>query len=710
MSTTTIADQSMSFISGNFTHALATLAIEQRTEREKVALVEALLLSRMSGNSKKAEAKLDEFHRLRHNIIRDHWNKAIHQVMIRYNIPARVKVRKAQAESLQLASEQKGTDLQHKSSMRQQRKTDAQVRFNLEQNNQRPANVQHSNRRSISEGHMPMLTLSREAEGTPGHGRQQVRSCQRLMMPQCQSPFVPIPTSQSFMPICGLSSIPRGVQPAAWPGNAPFLQPATGQLHGSHTPHLSHDIASNGTGGSNCGVSRPMSGPFPSAASRLPTSSANRHELGTHWTTASSFSFPTESSQMSSIYAATKPGPAQHTTQTAVHRSSLSSCPTELSQMSSIRAATRPATARHNEGTGMVHTAGALMHGFQANHSVSCTDPAAAVSPGTVHHSSPPWHMTRAGTVTPSCTTEPSSAALDIDGHVDAISRSSAGQSRHQQPGRPLNMASGAPAGIARRSAAASGDVAGSEMTESSASGSCTQTHQRWGAQRGESLWSSRMHGGGTAGHMAPDATHLRHSHRPAYNPGHNSAGPVINGVQQAPGSQGAWGPSRQHLGCVAVPGGDRATTLQRSGVSAAMAMGVNGGSSERSYESSSRPSVGTPTTSGWPSGRQPAVRHAPGLRAEAGSNTHESGRMGGWCGQGGSRVGAPTKVAAGGAGSSRKHLQAGADAAPDGTLHDSSRQLHTAVAGIQHLGGIGAFRGASQGSETTESSEDEDD
>lgn len=120
----------MSFKSGTFTHALATLAIDKRTEREKIALVEALLLSRMCANQTKAEAKFEEFQQLRHKIVRDHWNKAIHQVIINYNIPDKVKAKKdAQRSSEPLNRNTQGIQ---NGSMKP-RKAES-VRFNLDQN------------------------------------------------------------------------------------------------------------------------------------------------------------------------------------------------------------------------------------------------------------------------------------------------------------------------------------------------------------------------------------------------------------------------------------------------------------------------------------------------------------------------------------------------------------------------------------------------
>jgi hypothetical protein len=90
----------LSFQSAALTHVLAALAIDKRTEKEQLALVELMLWQRFKPNSKRTKGKTEELQRLRKQIVRDRWKKAVHSVIAKYHISDMVANRHMMSKAL----------------------------------------------------------------------------------------------------------------------------------------------------------------------------------------------------------------------------------------------------------------------------------------------------------------------------------------------------------------------------------------------------------------------------------------------------------------------------------------------------------------------------------------------------------------------------------------------------------------------------------
>ena len=97
--------EAVTFTSAKFTHVLAALAADKRTEREQFALVELMLYQMFKPDSKKTKGKDKEVKLLRKQIVQDKWKKAIHSVIARESISEAVAEKKRlEEESLQVES------------------------------------------------------------------------------------------------------------------------------------------------------------------------------------------------------------------------------------------------------------------------------------------------------------------------------------------------------------------------------------------------------------------------------------------------------------------------------------------------------------------------------------------------------------------------------------------------------------------------------
>lgn len=689
----------MSFNSGVFTHALAKLAIEKRTEREKVALVEALLLSRMSGNAKRAEAKLIEFKQLRHKIIRDHWNKAIHQVIIQYNIPDRVKKKQAMADTRQEEVEEQQQRL--KSSIKhQQRKVDTQVRFNLQESSGFQPNSLHSNQPSIPtcQVHVPGHSMSRGLSGRvrPGNPQfmhQQPSSYQSQQIPQYHTRLAPSAISQPFIPIGRLHTVPR-LQPELSPGGAALHRTATlnrqapaGPTFGSLEERVAYSAASNGSALIS-GLARPTPqhdcGPFPSAATQQPQSTATAHRPSEHRTAASQSSCPTESSQASSIRPPERPPSHLRAASSASH-----------SNRSQPAAASRP-----------------TFHAPASSHATQ-HDIAATISNG--KHSSSHRHAARGPTATPSCTTESSSDAghIGINPHMDSRAPRPPGHHHHQPTPRPTNIRP--PHRYPPPSSAVSSVGMCSDATESSVSLTHVQAPQKLGVQHCDSQRGSSRSVGAADGRSSAGGVQAWQGHSASQWRQNSNVG---SSMSHKPHSREVWGTPQQRYnndaGAAAAAAGRSAMALSSPWTS--RSHGVQGGRSSGSVGSSSRPSVGRSDAPEQQMRQRLAAQTTLGLHVRAGEAVHQAGagvtsgrQVGSQCGVGGAHM----TSAAGRASTVGRHARAMNGVASEWACRErSSQKVQLSSAAVGHVGGNhggnGSFEGASRGSETTESSDDE--
>lgn len=677
----------MSFNSGVFTHALAKLAIEKRTEREKVALVEALLLSRMSGNAKKAEAKLIEFKQLRHKLVRDNWNKAIHQVIIQYNIPDRVKKKRAMADARQeeVAEQQQ----QLKSAMKhQQRKIDTPVRFNLQESsgvqscssrfnhNSTPTRQMHVTGHPVNSG------LAGEiGPADPQFMHQQPSSFQSLQSLQPHSRLALSATSQPFIPNGRLHPV-SSQQPELAPGCAAALQSTTrhrqaafGPRFGSLEEDLGYRAASN--------AMKPVSdtprivpqhdrGRCPTAAARQPQKAATAHRPSEHRTSAS-----------------------------------LSSCPTESSQTSSTRPPERPPSHSHAASAApWSQSAAASSHSFKATASSRADDRSivAAVSSG--KHNSSQRPAARGLTATPSCTTESSSDAglIHVNPPMDACALCPPGFNHHLPIPLPasLQWSNRCPP-----SSPSLSSVAGcTEATESSVSVTHVQVRHEIGVQNSISQRGSSRNEG-----PADDVQTWQRTSASQSRQGSDVGSSMI----LKPHAQETWGtPQELHKKDVGVSAAAIGrSVMQMSVPGTSHSHGVQEGSSSGSFESSSRPSVGRSDTSGQQMRQDLAAQAARGFQGDAlygtGLGVSWGGQVRSQCG-----VGAGHMTGSAGRGSpvgwharTVNHCKVSNLGSRGRIQTDQSSSAPMGHCG-QTNGGNGSCGGASRGSETTESSDDE--
>eukprot|EP00892_Ulva_mutabilis_P012402 jgi/Ulvmu1/9534/UM053_0023.1 len=731
----------MSFNSGLFTHALATLAIDKRTEREKVALVEALLLSRTAGNSKKAKDKLKEFHQLRHKIVRDHWNKAIHQVIIHHNIPERVKAKRASQSGTQAVPPPTG-------SVQQKRRagTDAQVRFNLQEASLSAGKIEPT----INHVFQPQHWGSPGAHGmgirptwaTAPSGQlsnmQHSSMYQPLRRPQLpgQTASAPMfsartPTSQ-FQYQVGTQAQLRPAtlhssmtQPLAAPmGFHPNFQASTHrQLQPAHISTVQTDASVSTRPSSDR-----MSGPYPSAVSQLPQPAASPHGPSAAWSVASLSTCPTESSQSQ---ASSMPAPGR-----ARPRAHPAGAPFPAAP------ARTPSLAASSQNM-QVH-----MESLAPHADVCAALPARSLQASEDHAARPP-------SLTPSCTTECSSEAEDAsDPAAEGTVQGAQAATRHalaenftrhsvSRTSATLSSGKGPPlaangSGLAGRGCVGTGgdSVGGSSMaTESSASALHEQSGHH---QQRLHLHSARSRRSSTTVRPAWEVGCVNAAAGPAAAR-HRDAARVCTPAKtyMAPGPQQAWALRHEMSRRAARPTGHAAVPASSSGGSyesssrcsvpgSCVRVGTGTGSVGRGgmdRPNRSAQQLGKPDAAGAYSGAHPRAGGAHGgvaaaccLLHETGGSAHAGGHAGlvgrestargmahgGWVG--------PADVAAG---TRTQQHHVGVTGVMDGGLEKAQgRGLlgSGAMSGAQALGHATVWEAESDGSEATEPSDDDED